>query len=148
LQAHEDLIHIRGWTREQISSVCDTVRNKTNLYRLTRDDFARYFGGRSREAITIFNDLDTDCDGLVDIFEIVTVLTLWSGTSWEEKQDLLFGLFDLMGKGFLKIDELLLMGSVLVQVLGKFVKRSTPSSGAMPPCRSLLTLPCHRATLS
>lgn len=120
LRSHDDLVHVRGWTSEQIMSVAQAVRGKANLFRLTSDDFARYFGGRSREVLTVFSDLDTDCDGLVDALETLTVLAIWSGTCWDEKKDLLFQLFDITGKNALKIDELLLMGSIVVQVVSKF----------------------------
>lgn len=122
LRSHEDLIHIRGWTREQIISVCDSLRIRTNKYTLDKDEFSRYIGGRHREAITIFNDLDTDYDGKVDIFEVLVVLIVWSGTEWEAKQEILFRLFDMMNKQFLKVDEVMLMGTVLVQTMRKFVK--------------------------
>merc|ERR1711939_839286 len=102
---HEDLVHVRGWTCEQIATVLDTLRRKNAFYSLTKDDFTRYVGGRNREAITIFNNLDTDYDGKVDIFEVLSVLAIWSGTAWEEKEELLFALLDMMGKGFLKVDE-------------------------------------------
>jgi hypothetical protein len=92
------------------------------MYTLNKEDFSRYIGGRHREALTIFNDLDTDYDGKVDIFEVFVVLTIWSGTNWEEKQELLFMVFDMMDKKFLKVDEVMLMGTLLVQTMNKFVK--------------------------
>lgn len=122
LRSHDHLVHIRGWTSEQIGKVFETLRKKRAIYSLTREEFSRYFGGRNREALTVFSDLDTDCDGRVDIFEVIVVMTIWSGTSWEEKQDLLFDLFDMMGKGFLKLDELVLMGTVMVQTMRKFIQ--------------------------
>mmetsp|Transcript_27516 Transcript_27516/g.86746 ORF Transcript_27516/g.86746 Transcript_27516/m.86746 type:complete len:507 (-) Transcript_27516:24-1544(-) len=121
LRSHEDLVHVRGWSSEQIGSVFETLRRKRSVYFLTREEFSRYFGGRNREALTVFSDLDTDCDGRVDIFEVFVVLTIWSGTSWEEKLGLLFDLFDMMGKGFLRLDEFVLMGTVMVQALSKFI---------------------------
>lgn len=111
---------VRGWTRDQIYTVTQTVRQKANLYRLTSDEFARYFGGRNREVLTIFGDLDTDCDGLVDVFEALLVITIWSGTQWNDKVDLLFGLFNVTNTEKLKIDELLLLGTIIVQVVSKF----------------------------
>jgi len=92
------------------------------MYTMNKDDFSRYIGGRHREALTVFNDLDTDYDGKVDIFEVLVVLAIWSGTSWEEKQELLFMFFDMMDKRFLKIDEVMLMGTLLFQTMSKFVK--------------------------
>lgn len=121
MRSHEHLVHVRGWSSEQIGAVFQTLRRKRAVYCLTREEFSRYCGGRNREAMAVFSDLDTDCDGRVDIFEVMTVLTIWSGTSWEEKQDLLFDLFDMMGKGFLKLDELVLMTTVMVQTMRKFV---------------------------
>jgi hypothetical protein len=100
----------------------DTLRRKSIFYSLTREDFTRYIGGRNREAVTIFQDLDTDFNGRVDIFEVLVTLTIWSGTPWHEKQTLLFDIFDIMGKGFLKIDEVIFMGTIIVQTLAKFVK--------------------------
>lgn len=122
LRSHEDLVHVRGWTRDQITSALDNLRRKSMLYSLTREDFTRYIGGRNREAVTIFQDLDTDFNGKVDIFEVLVVLTIWSGTPWSDKQQILFDIFDIMGKGFLKIDELMFMGTMIVQTLNKFVK--------------------------
>lgn len=121
MSAHEDLVHVRGWTGDQISALFETLRKKHVVYTLTKEDYARFVGGRNFEAISVFNDLDDDCDGRVDIFEVFVTLTIWSGTTWAEKQDLLFRLFDMMDKGFLKVDEVLLLGSVVVQVLRKFV---------------------------
>jgi len=118
---HECLVHVRGWTREQIKGSLGTLRSNASVYRLSKEEFTRYFGGRNREMLTIFNNLDTDRDGLIDIFETFVVLIIWSGTAWQDKQDLLFSLFDMMGKGFLKLDELLLMGRVLVRTMSKFV---------------------------
>lgn len=126
LPAHEDLVHLRGWTCDQIATVIDTLRRRQALYCLSKDDFIRYIGGRNGEAITVFNDLDTDYDGKVDIFEVLSVVTIFSGTPWREKEQLLFELFDMMGKGFLKVDELMLMGQILVQALTKFVKLESP----------------------
>lgn len=121
MSSHDDLVHMRGWTKEQITALFETLRKKHIVYTLTKEDYRRFVGGRNFEAVSVFNDLDDDCDGRVDIFEVFVTLTLWSGTSWEEKQDLLFRLFDMMDKGFLKVDEVLLLGTVLVQVLRKFV---------------------------
>mmetsp|Transcript_170383 Transcript_170383/g.541220 ORF Transcript_170383/g.541220 Transcript_170383/m.541220 type:complete len:534 (+) Transcript_170383:70-1671(+) len=120
LNCHGDLVHVRGWTKDQIAAVTTTVRRNGNMCRLTKDEFARYFGGRSREILLIFNDLDTDADGLVDVFEVITVLCIWSGTSWDDTKELLFDLFDLMGKGWMKIDELILMGTIIAQAVSKF----------------------------
>jgi Ca2+-binding EF-hand superfamily protein len=122
LPAHDNLVYVRGWTRQQISTAIDTLRRKKVIYSLTREEFARYFGGRSREAITVFSDLDTDYDGKVDIFEVLCVVTIWSGINWDEQVNAFFELFDMMGKGFLKVDEVLLMITVLVQTVKKFVR--------------------------
>lgn len=89
---------------------------------LEREEFSKYVGGRHREALTVFHDLDTDFDGMVDIFEVLTLLTLWSGAAWSEKEELLFDIFDIMGKGFLKVDEVMFMGQVMLQTLSKFAK--------------------------
>lgn len=122
LRSHDDLIHVRGWTREQIGAAFELLRGKNCLHSVTREEFARYFGGRNREAVMVFKDLDTDADGRVDVFEIFIVLAIWSGTSWEEKEDILFKLFDMMQKGFLKVDEISLLSTRLLQTLQKFVK--------------------------
>lgn len=122
LRVHEDLVHVRGWSQEQIDSVLETLRRQGAGYSLTKEEFARYIGGRHRESITLFNDLDHDYDGKVDLFEVLTMLTLWSGTQWAAKEVLLFKLYDMMGKGFLKVDEVMLMGTVIVSVMRKFVK--------------------------
>jgi hypothetical protein len=121
LATHENLVNVRGWSADQIGSVFDTLRRKSMVYTLNKEEFSRFIGGRHREAITVFNDLDTDYDGKVDIFEVLVTLTVWSGTSWDEKLGLLFSFFDMMDKRFLKVDELMLMGSVLAQTMGKFV---------------------------
>lgn len=146
---HSNLTHVRGWTNEQIQESFETLRRKANVYRLTKDDFSRYFGGRNREMLPLFNNLDTDHDGLVDIFETFVVLIMWSAIPWEDKEDNLFTLFDMMGKGFLKIDELVLMGLVIARTLNKFVaidrdlQQSSVMhklvSGAMPPNETKLT---------
>ncbi|CAK0890097.1 unnamed protein product, partial [Prorocentrum cordatum] len=79
-----------------------------------------------RPCLQGFINLDTDGDGRVDLFEIFIVLAIWSGTSWEEKLDcgrwILFKLFDMMQKGFLKVDEVCLLSTRLLQTLQKFVK--------------------------
>lgn len=115
-------MHIRGWTHDQITMALDTLREQKMVYCLTREDFKRYFGGRNREVVTVFTDLDNHCNGRVDIFEVFVALTIWSGTPWDEKLSILFRLFDMMSKGSLKSDELLLMCTVLQQTLEKFVK--------------------------
>lgn len=122
LPAHDNLVYVRGWTRQQISTAIDTLRRKKVIYCLTREEFARYFGGRSREAVTVFSDLDTDYDGKVDIFEVFCVVTVWSGIHWDEQVSAFFEVFDMMGKGFLKVDEVLLMITVLVQTVKKFIR--------------------------
>jgi len=125
LTQHDSLVHVRGWTREQIAASNRTLRRQNKLYGLTKEDFVRFFGGRNRELITVFNNLDTDYDGKVDIFETLTLLALWGGTSWDEKICLLFDIFDLMGKGTLKLDEIMMMGQVLVATLRKFLAIDT-----------------------
>eukprot|EP00933_Yihiella_yeosuensis_P031502 TRINITY_DN25079_c0_g1_i1.p1 TRINITY_DN25079_c0_g1~~TRINITY_DN25079_c0_g1_i1.p1 ORF type:complete len:501 (-),score=110.33 TRINITY_DN25079_c0_g1_i1:169-1671(-) len=120
LLQQDHLAHVRGWSKDQISGANHLIRRQKRMYSLTKDEFTRYFAGRSREAITVFNALDTDYDGRVDSFEVLVVFTLWSGTSFEEKLSLLFEIFDLMGKGFLKLDALMMLGSVMVTSLKKF----------------------------
>lgn len=122
LRSHDNLIHVRAWTKGHIKSMFETLRRQTLTYTLDKEGFSRYFGGRNREAVVIFNDLDTDYDGKVDVFEVLLVVTLWSGTPWVEKQELLFMFFDLMGKGSMKIDEALLMAATVTQTVKKFVK--------------------------
>lgn len=122
LKSHENLVHLRGWTAPQIDSAREVLRRKTPIFALCREDFAKYFGGRSRESISIFNDLDTDRDGRVDVFEILITVILWSGTRWQEKHGLLFRLFDFMGKGSLRSEELLMFLSVVVRTMKKFVQ--------------------------
>lgn len=121
LTQHDSLVHVRGWTREQIAASNRTLRRQNKLYGLTKEDFVRFFGGRNRELVTVFNNLDTDYDGKVDIFETLTMLALWGGTTWDEKMCLLFDIFDFMGKGTLKLDEVMMMGQVLVTTLKKFL---------------------------
>jgi len=121
LRQHDDLLHVRGWTKEQIEGTNHNLRRQKKIYAVNKDDFLRYFAGRSKELLVVFSDLDTDYDGQVDIFEILTVLSLWGGTTWDEKLILLFEVFDLMGKGYLKSDEVMMMGAVLVQTLKKFI---------------------------
>jgi len=134
LGSHADLVHVRGWTMNQISVVFDTLRVQGAKLVLHKDSFTRYIGGRHNEAVSIFNDLDTDFDGKVDVFEVLTMLTLWSGTTWEEKEELLFRLFDLVGKGSVKSQELQLMVTVLIQTLKKFVKLP-PELGSLEAVR-------------
>lgn len=122
LEAHNDIGHIRGWTCEQIKTVFNNLRRKNVIFALTKEEFAKLIGGRHREAVVVFNDLDTDYDGRVDVFEVLIVLTVWSGASWREKQGLFFEFFDMIGKGFLKIDEVILFCTLLVQTLNKFLK--------------------------
>lgn len=100
LEAHNDIGHIRGWTCEQIKTVFNNLRRKNVIFALTKEEFAKLIGGRHREAVVVFNDLDTDYDGRVDVFEVLIVLTVWSGASWREKQGLFFEFFDMIGKGF------------------------------------------------
>jgi hypothetical protein len=128
LSAHDNLIHVRGWTSSQISTLWETLRKKFVVYTLTKEDYIRFVAGRNFEALSVFNDLDDDFDGRVDVFEVFVVLIIFSGIKWDEKKDLLFQLFDMMGKGFLKVDEVLFMGNILVQVLRKFVSVKGASS--------------------
>mmetsp|Transcript_14616 Transcript_14616/g.31984 ORF Transcript_14616/g.31984 Transcript_14616/m.31984 type:complete len:469 (-) Transcript_14616:100-1506(-) len=128
--AHADLVHVRGWTRDQICAALETLRRKSTVHALSKEDFTRYFGGRSREAVAIFNDLDTDYDGRVDVFEVIVVLAVWSGTSWDDKLHILFNLFDMMGKGFLKVNEVMLLGTVLLRTLNKFVQVNVSFEGS------------------
>jgi hypothetical protein len=137
--SHEDLVNVRGWSAEQIGTVYDILRRRNMSYTLNKEEFSRYVGGRHREANTIFADLDTDYDGKVDIFEVLVVLAIWSGTNWEEKQELLFMFFDMMDKRFLKIDEVMLMGTILVQTMNKFVKLP-PHYGKLPYLKELAEL--------
>jgi len=122
LSSHDNLVHARGWTSEQILTLFDRLRKNNLVYSVTKDDYTRFVGGRNREAILLFSDLDTDYDGKVDIFEVFTMLVLWSGTDWDQKKTILFRLFDMMHKGFLKVDEVMLMATVIVRVVGKFVQ--------------------------
>jgi len=131
LRQHDDLLHVRGWTKEQIEGTNKSLRRQKKVYAVNKDDFLRYFGGRSKELLIVFSNLDTDYDGKVDIFEILTVLSLWGGTTWDEKLILLFEVFDLMGKGFLKTDEMMMMGSVLVSTLKKFINVDSELSKPM-----------------
>jgi len=148
-RSHDNVLHVRGWTREQIEAAYELLRRKKCLYSVTKEDFARYFGGRNREVIPVFNDLDTDYDGRVDLFEIMVVLTIWSGTTWDDKLNILFDTFDMMNKGWLKIDEIMLLCTVLVQTLGKFIRldacwdnpstMSGHAQKAMPPNETKIT---------
>lgn len=122
LPCHEDLGQLRGWTKEQIGSAFKTLRQNSTVYCLNKDEYMRYFGGRGREGATVFRDLDTDVDGLVDIFEILVALTLWSGTTWEEKQHMFFEHVDMMEKGYLKVDEVMLLSTVMFRTLRKFIR--------------------------
>lgn len=121
LRSHDNLVYVRGWTSGHIATLHDTLRKKQVIYALTREDYARFVAGKSSEAGPIFTDLDDDFDGKVDVFEVLVLITLWSGTPWHEKKELLFLIFDMMGKGFLKADELFFMVSVLERVVSKFV---------------------------
>jgi Ca2+-binding EF-hand superfamily protein len=94
---------------------------KQPCYVLSKEDFVKYFGGRNRESVSVFNDLDTDYDGRVDLFEIMVTVTLWSTTTWPEKQQNLFRLFDFNSKGAVRLDELLMFLSVGLRTLKKFV---------------------------
>jgi len=131
LAAHEDLSVVRGWNFEQIEKAYITLRRKSMMYTMNKEEFTRYIGGRHREANAVFGHLDTDYDGKVDVFEVLVVLAIWSGTSWEEKQELLFMQFDMMDKGFLKIDEVMFMGTIIIQTMNKFVK-VPPNYGKLP----------------
>jgi len=121
LRSHENLKHVHGWTADQIDKIRDTLRVKQPCYVLSKEAFVKYFGGRNRESVSVFNDLDTDYDGRVDLFEIMVTVTLWSTTSWAEKQQNLFRLFDFNQKGAVRLDELLMFLSVGLRTLKKFV---------------------------
>lgn len=121
LRSHENLKHVHGWTADQIDKIRDTLRVKQPHYVLNKEEFVKYFGGRNRESVSVFNDLDTDYDGRVDIFEIVTTVILWSTTTWDEKQRNFFRLFDFNSKGAVRLDELLMFLSVGLRTLKKFV---------------------------
>lgn len=122
LSSHDNLIYFRAWTATQVNEVQNTLRRKQPTMCINKDEFARFFGGRNRESISIFNDLDTDFDGKVDVFEVLIALTLWSVTPWEEKLNLLFKIFDFNGKGMVRPDELLFLASTMVRTLAKFVR--------------------------
>jgi Ca2+-binding EF-hand superfamily protein len=121
LRSHENLKHVHGWTADQIDKIRDTLRVKYPCYVLTKEEFVKYFGGRNRESVSVFNDLDTDYDGRVDLFEILVTVILWSTTTWTEKQHNLFRVFDFNSKASVRLDELLMFLSVGLRTLKKFV---------------------------
>lgn len=122
LRSFENLKHVHGWTADQIDKIRDTLRVKQPLYVLSKEEFVKYFGGRNRESVSVFNDLDTDYDSRVDLFEILVTVILWSTTTWDEKQHNLFRLFDFNFKGAVRLDELLMFLSVGLRTLKKFVQ--------------------------
>jgi len=122
LSSHDNLIYFRPWNSGQVSEVVNFLRKQRPTMCVNKDEFARYFGGRNRESISIFNDLDTDFDGKVDTFEVLVTLALWSNTPWDDKTELFFRIFDFNGKGMLRPDELLFFVSTVVRTLHKFVR--------------------------
>lgn len=119
---HESLIHFRSWKAQQVADVLQQVRRNSPVLYLTKERFLSFFGERARDTACVFNDLDSDFDGRVDVFEALVTMVLWSRSSWPEKLDLLFQCFDFNAKQTLRPDELLFMGVTIAQSLGKFAR--------------------------
>eukprot|EP00923_Selenidium_pygospionis_P045013 GHVN01077707.1.p1 GENE.GHVN01077707.1~~GHVN01077707.1.p1 ORF type:complete len:292 (-),score=34.77 GHVN01077707.1:172-1047(-) len=55
----------------------------------------------SRQGASLFNKMDEDGDGVVDVTEVLIYGILWSGASWDEKMRAIFHINDFGQKGYL-----------------------------------------------
>lgn len=116
----DDLVYLRAWTAAEVSQAQDILRKHKPTMAVDRATFDEVVARRNPEARKIFESLDADADGRVDVFEILLTLTLWCCASWEEKSGLLFRCFDMNQKGKLRFAEVAFMASTVVRVLDRF----------------------------
>jgi Ca2+-binding EF-hand superfamily protein len=118
----DDLLNFRTWQGDRVRGVIMQTRKTSPVLFLRKEDFLGLLGDQGRELAwqQVFVNMDTDFDGRVDVFEIIVTAILWSNTTWDEKVDILFSLFDLNGKSGLKSGELLLMCHATIRSIKKF----------------------------
>mmetsp|Transcript_45645 Transcript_45645/g.145691 ORF Transcript_45645/g.145691 Transcript_45645/m.145691 type:complete len:496 (+) Transcript_45645:115-1602(+) len=116
----ESLVYFRAWTVVEVDEAQKTLRSRRGLLAVDRATFNEIVGVQNREALRVFDALDSDYDGKVDTFEVLLTLTLWSCASWEEKQELLFRCFDFNQKGSLQFRELAFLVSTAARATGRF----------------------------
>jgi len=116
-----DLVYLRAWTAADVAEVAAGLRWRRTVMAVDRQHFGELVTGRCPEALRVFEHLDTDFDGKVDTFEVLVTFILWSKSSWSEKVDLLFRVFDFNRKGSLRFPELAFMVATTAKAMGKFV---------------------------
>mmetsp|Transcript_119253 Transcript_119253/g.338125 ORF Transcript_119253/g.338125 Transcript_119253/m.338125 type:complete len:486 (-) Transcript_119253:104-1561(-) len=121
----DNLIYIRSWTAAEVGELQEVLRRQRNVMAVDRATFNEFVGGRNPGASRIFENLDADCDGKVDTFEVLLTLILWCCATWTEKLSLLFQCFDFNAKGALRFPEFLLMVATAA--------RATERFAALPP---------------
>ena len=79
-----------------------------------------------KESDVLFTTFDSDKDGKVDFFEVISVLIICSRVSPLAKIRMLFQLFDLGNKNMLNKQELTLLIACLLNGLSKVTHRDLP----------------------
>jgi len=120
--ANSSLQHVLNSPPGGIERVLATVKSLRSGFLLSKDAFLEGWAQAGHvPPVTLFRALDTDGDGLVDVFEVATLLALYARGTWQERTDILFQIFDFNAKGSLTQDELRFMGCTIIRVLSKFL---------------------------
>ncbi|EDO17314.1 hypothetical protein Kpol_1062p22 [Vanderwaltozyma polyspora DSM 70294] len=97
---------------------------------LTREDFVKTykqffpFGYPEDFANHVFNVFDKDNNGAIDFKEFITVLSVTSRGTLEEKLVWAFQLYDLNHDGYITYDEMLTIVSSIYKMMGSMVQLS------------------------
>ncbi|CCH58075.1 hypothetical protein TBLA_0A02770 [Henningerozyma blattae CBS 6284] len=97
---------------------------------LTREDFIKTykqffpFGYPEEFAGHVFSVFDKDNNGSIDFKEFITVLSITSRGTLEEKLVWAFQLYDLNHDGYITFDEMLTIVSSIYKMMGSMVKLS------------------------
>ncbi|CCF58531.1 hypothetical protein KAFR_0E03800 [Kazachstania africana CBS 2517] len=106
---------------------------------LKREDFVRIykqffpFGSPEDFANHLFDVFDKDNNGYIDFEEFITVLSVTSRGTLEEKLVWAFKLYDLNHDGFITFDEMLTIVNSVYKTMGSMVK--LPEDEATPELR-------------
>ncbi|CCE63263.1 hypothetical protein TPHA_0E01700 [Tetrapisispora phaffii CBS 4417] len=98
--------------------------------KLTREDFVNIykqyfpFGYPEEFANHIFNVFDKDHREFIDFYEFITILSITSRGTQEEKLAWAFRLYDLNNDGYITYDEMYTIVSSIYKMMGSMVKLS------------------------
>ena len=85
---------------KRIKELLQAYRMLCSDYSLSLTEFVQIFAFDDSE--TLFNFLDDDSNGLIDVNEFFTILVLFSESNPEDRMRFLFDLFDTNANGYLE----------------------------------------------